>query len=95
MKVFNKDGMIEDFALLLEVDDEQFKEVKARGNYYHNHEFMREVETTPGNHIVITYLNINKGMRLILERIKELLKEYDSVSWWDRGHNKFYTRRKK
>ena len=92
MKVVTKDGIVDQFGIIIEVSDEDLKTIKNNPEYYDDPEFGNKVSLSTGENAVVTMLNMD-GVDEILKQADKLLKIYKTVSWYDRGHSKFYTRK--
>lgn len=91
MKVVTKDEIIDEFGVIIEVSDEDLEIIKNNPQYYNDPDFSNKVSLSEGDNAVVTLLNMG-GVNEILSQADKLLKKYKSVSWYDRGHKKFYTR---
>lgn len=95
MKIITEDNIFNECALLLTVTDEELEIIKNNPKYYLDPEFVKKVTISNGKNIIVTFLTVNNNFSIILKRMKYLLENYESVSWWSRGHTKFYTRKKR
>ena len=94
MKVITADKVIQDnFAMLLEITDEQLEEIRNSPSRLASLDYMQELMKSKGNNAHILQLTINDGYSII-DYLEVLFKKYDSVSWFNREH-KFHIRRAK
>ena len=92
MKVItDQHGILDDFALILEITDETLREVAIEPCNINKYDFMLKAVKENGNncHVVQVTLNHEKD---IMFKIEELLNKYNSVSWV--RNDKFFIRRR-
>ena len=81
-------------ALFFEINDDDLEHIKKDKDYFKDESFIRRIDAERGNNAHLYSLNIRGGDKSIVWGIRELLKKYDSVSWWTVRHRKFFIRRK-
>lgn len=92
MKVITKDQMFDDFAFIIEINDEQLAQIKLNPSLVETDvQSMIQMVQTKGNHAHILQLTLFNDIA-ILGHAQRLLKIYDTVSWV--RNNKFYIKRK-
>lgn len=80
-------------ALFFEVDDSTLGEIRSDADYFLKRDLVDRCFSGCGRNAHL-YLLINGGdTKEIFKKLRFLLEEYDSVSWWTREHRKFYIRR--
>ena len=84
MKILTKAGYIDSVALFFELSDEQLENIRSIKEYPLSTLFFDELSISKGDNAHIYHLCNNGTLLNIQEYIKNLLKEYKSVSWWDR-----------
>lgn len=90
MKMMTEHGVYHDFAMFLEITDEQIAKLEANPKLTEDMAFMVELVKAKGDNIHVVQLTLNKDID-ILGYVKEFLKEYKTVSWIRK--NKFFIRR--
>jgi hypothetical protein len=96
MKVLGPNGYLEGVALFCELTDEQLERVRIDKNYIFDMAFLKECNYARGDNALFYGLISNGGnQKIIYKHLKQLLKEYKTVSWWDRNREKFITTRRK
>lgn len=94
MKVLTKDSLIDDFAIIIEVDDLELSRIERDPYKYFRNE-LKNVVFSSGDNAVITTLNCKVGTAMIINKMNELLKIYKSVCWFNRDNTNFYIKRRK
>jgi hypothetical protein len=89
MKILTKNGYIDSVAIFFELTDEQLERVKNDKNYYQQKEILEEFNKSNGDNAHIFGLCNDGDFSLIYSNLKELLKTYKTVSWWDKDMNEF------
>lgn len=103
MRILTKDGYLDGVGLLFELTDEQLKRVRMNPAYYTDPSFVNECYAAKGSNAHLFNLSVDsrfmdkvKAYQEIYKKFKQLLKEYKTVSWWDKKEETFkITRRKK
>jgi hypothetical protein len=85
-------GLVNDFAMLVCVDDATLEEISKCPLLLNDVSFMIKLIDTDGDNAVITRLELRER-RDILNYASILLKRFKTVSWIRRG--RIYTRRRK
>ncbi|MBM3245607.1 MAG: hypothetical protein FJZ15_07460 [Candidatus Omnitrophica bacterium] len=89
MKILTRNGFIDAVALFFEVTDEQLERIKNNKDYYLSRELLEEFNKSKGDNVHFFGAS-NSGEPLkIQDYFKELLKDYKSVSWWDKDMDTF------
>ena len=92
MRCITKEQVFDDFALLIEITDEQLALIEKHPEYIKsNSVLMAQMVNAKGNNAHILQLTLN-SLVLIRQYMKELILRYDSVSWVRDG--KFFIKRK-
>lgn len=76
-------------ALFYELTDEQLEKVRNNKDFYFDNDFLKECNYAKGNNAFFYCLCSNGEQEFINKYLKLLLKEYKTVSWWDRKIEKF------
>ncbi len=85
----------EGVAIFFELEDDTLKEVSSCGDYFTRRELVERCFNDKGRNAHL-YLLINGGdTKEVFKKLRWLLKEYDTVSWWSREHWKFFIKRGK
>lgn len=94
MRVLGKDGYLPGVALFFEVNDEQLHKIRLNSQYYLDKDFLNELLASKGDnaHIYGLYSDRNNRFIDIYKHFKQLLKDYKSVSWWDKKEKQFKIR---
>ncbi len=92
MRILTEGGYIDSVALFFELNDEQLEKVRNNKDYYQSREVLESLNKSEGeNAHFFGICNNNKNRAyLIQDNLKTLLKQYKTVSWWDKDMNKFY-----
>ncbi len=93
MKVLTRDEMFDEFALILEVDDDMYNIISSSPLYYRDEELLKQAHLNPGDNAIILSLQVNSDLKIIVRKLNKLLREYKTVSWYDRENKQFFTRR--
>ncbi len=93
MKVLTRHDMFDEFAMILEVDDDMYELIKLNPHYYRDEDMLNEAIQHPGDNAMILSLQVNSDIKIIIRRLNFLLKKYKTVSWYDRDNRKFFTRK--
>lgn len=80
-------------CLFMLVTDNQLDVIANNQQYYLDAKFTTECNKDMGSNCLITMLQHSGDSKRIWKYFKILRTKYTTVSFWDRGHNKFYTRR--
>jgi hypothetical protein len=94
VKIITEDGILKDFALLYEIDNDTLELIRSDKDYFSNPDKVKILTTSNGNNALIIMLQCRQGVGIILRRLRDLLKEYESVSWYNREHKQFRTIRR-
>lgn len=91
MRVLGKDGYLPGVALFLELTDTQLEKVKGDRDYFFDEVFLGECLASKGEHAHIfgIYSDKDNRFKVIYKHYKMLLKDYKSVSWWDKERKEF------
>jgi hypothetical protein len=81
-------------ALFFEVSDEDLKRIESDAGYIRSVENVLRLQNGTGRNAHIYSLTIKEGAPSIRWWVKELLKKYDSVSWWTVKNRRFFIRRR-
>lgn len=101
MKAVTPYGIHDEFALVYEVDLATLEKIKSNPYYYLDEDLIARATNMTGDHAVVTMMHIGfaeldeKNRKIIVAKIKNLLLKYHTVSWYNRGHKKFYTRKRR
>lgn len=77
-------------CVYMEVTDEQYQRIKEDSLYYLDPEFSHECFYAKGDNAVLACVVGNGSVKDMMTGIKILKKKYKTVSFWNRGHKKFY-----
>ena len=90
MKALGPEGYLDAVAIFYELDDTQLERIKTDKEFYLDTKFLISCNYSKGNnaHFVTLYSNGTKS-ELIPKHLQLLLKEYKTVSWWDRDMGEF------
>ena len=90
MKILTKDGYIDAVALFFELSDEQLDSISKNPDYYLSKGLLEEYNKSKGDNAHFFGISSALGdFSLIYKYLKKLLKEYKSVSWWDKNIEEF------
>jgi hypothetical protein len=90
MIVITADGIHDDFAQAICVDDDALIKIQENPILLHDAGFIISVMDSKGDNAVIVRLEL-VGDRSIIKHARRLLTKYKSVSWYRNG--KLFTRR--
>lgn len=96
MRIFPMGSRTEPDGVLIfyEVNDALLGVLENRPDYFMDEELLQACYKQKGRHAFLC-LAINNGDIEEVRRVHALLlKEYDSINWWGRGHKKFYSSRR-
>ena len=82
-------------VLFFEVSDDDLKQIESDAGCLRNVENILRLHNGTGRNAHIYSLTIKSGAPSIRWWVNELLKKYDSVSWWTVRNRKFFIRRRK
>ena len=89
MRILTRNGYIDSVALYFELTDEQLDRIRNENKYFNDHRFVQECLHSKGDNAHF-YCLCNNGEQLNIRLyIKDLLKEYKTVSWWDKEMQEF------
>jgi len=89
MRILTDIGYVDAVGLFFELTDEQLEIVKADKDYYLNKKLTNEFTQTKGDNAHFVGACNNGEGSLIKKNITMLLKDYKTVSWWDKDMNEF------
>jgi len=91
MRVIAKDGYIPGFAIFYELTDEQLERVRNNKDLLTIPKSMNEFKESKGDnaHFFGLVSDTQDRFRIIYRQAKMLLKNYKTISWWDREQDKF------
>lgn len=92
MRVITRNASSTEFAVFYEVDADTLQEILSNSEYYRDPELVSRAASQAGPHAVVMLLTISDDINILRDWLGYLLTIYKSVSWYDRGHNRFYTR---
>ena len=95
MKIFNMENheLLNNFNMILELTDIELAFIQEHRDQFYTIEWMTKLQQSKGNNAHIIQLTLNDDVS-IQKAIDRLLKQYDSVSWYNRD-DKFHIRRTK
>lgn len=79
------------FYSYLEITDEQLKRVREDRYYFNDIDFVNECVAARGRNVLVMQIFNRGGKRAVLAGLRRFQKEYKSVSFWGRGHDKFFS----
>jgi hypothetical protein len=81
-------------AIFYEVEDETMEIIKKSPDYCFDRKFVNRCFMEKGRNAHL-YLLINNGnIKEIVRKLRGLMEQYKTVSWWTVEHKKFYIRSK-
>ena len=89
MKILTRNGYIDGVALFFELSDEQLERVKQDKLYCMDAEFTKLCVKSKGDNAHIYHLCNSAEPLNIQDFIKDLLKQYKTVSWMDKDNDRF------
>jgi hypothetical protein len=89
VRIITEEGYINAVALFFELDDVQLQKIKNDREYYKDSIFLDLCYSAKGNNAHFYHLCKNEDSSIIKKHIKLLLKDYATVSWWDKGMKEF------
>jgi len=89
MRILTNDGDVDGVALILTVGDEELQKISVDPRYCYDRDFVQHCFYMDGKHAHIFTLFNNGDTKRILRHLRDLIRQYDSVSWWDQGHKTF------
>ena len=94
MRILTDNGYIDSVGLFFELDDEQLERIKNNKHYYLDKKLVDEFTKGYGTnaHFIGVCNNGEKG--IIGRKIRLLLRDYKTVSWWDEDMTKFVIKRR-
>ena len=94
MKVITEDKVYDNFAFIIEITDEQLKQIETDPKRItYDKELMTQMVQTNANNAHVLQLTLCMSSIRLIVHINKLLETYDSVSWVD-NDNKFHIKRK-
>ena len=94
MKVITEDKVYDNFAFIIEITDEQLKQIETDPKRItYDKELMTQMVQTNANNAHVLQLTLRMSSIRLIGYINKLLETYDSVSWVD-NDNKFHIKRK-
>lgn len=90
MRILTEAGYIDAVALFFELSDEQLEKVAKDKDYYQSRERLEEFNNAKGNNAHFFGIAVSNKQVDIRSYIPDLLKQYDTVSWWDKDMNEFH-----
>ena len=94
MKVITEDKVYDNFAFIIEITDEQLKQIETDPKRItYDKELMTQMVQTNANNAHVLQLTLRMSSIRLIVHINKLLETYDSVSWVD-NDNKFHIKRK-
>jgi hypothetical protein len=89
MRILTDTGYIDSVGLFFELTDKQLEIVKANKDYYLDKKLVDEFTKGYGKnaHFIGACNNGDRGV--IGRKIKLLLRDYKTVSWWDKDMQEF------
>ena len=95
MRILTKKGYIDAVGLFYELDDKQLEMVRLDRLYFYDKELVNEFNRSSGKnaHFFAIFNNGDKG--LIYKHLRLLLKDYKTISWWDKTISGFKLLRRK
>jgi hypothetical protein len=81
-------------AIFYEVEDETLEAIKRNPEYYADLEFVQRCFKERGRNAHLYLLINDRDTREVIRNLRELMKEFKTVSWWTVEHKKFYIRGK-
>ena len=82
-------------ALFFEVDEATLDRISGDPEYYRDRALVDSCFKQRGRNAHL-YLLVNNGdIKVVIRKLRFLMDQYDTVSWWTVEHRKFYIRRKK
>ena len=92
MKILSNEGYLDAVAMFFELNDKQFERTQTDKNFIFDLDFLTECNYAKGDNALF-YCVYNNGddHDLIQRHLEKLLKEYKTISWWDRNREKFKT----
>lgn len=94
MRILSKDGYIDAVGLFFELNDEQLELAKNNRDYFMNEALMEDFKNGTGDNAHFIGVCNNGDNSLITKNINLLLKDYKTVSWWDKDMTEFKIRRR-
>ena len=90
MKILTEFGYIDAVALFFELSDEQLEQIRNDKSYYLNKDILEQFNKSKGDNAHFFGISNTNGHRLKIQSyFSMLLKEYKSVSWWDKDNEEF------
>jgi hypothetical protein len=92
--MLTKTGYIDGAAQFFELNDEQLDYIRNNSKYYLDADKVKEFINAKGDnaHFFGLFNNNKSDAHLIYKNLKVLLKDYKTVSWWDKDMNEFKIR---
>ena len=95
MKILTEQGYIDAVGLFFELTDEQLEHVKCHKHYYMDEELVKKYNASKGDNAhFVGVMNNNGNNSLLNKHLHLLLKDYKSVSWWNRDMTEFHIKRR-
>jgi len=80
-------------VLYFEVDDLQLDRIRTDKKWVEDKEFVAECERSRGVHAHVFKLIGDNSRGKIIQYLKHGIKDYDTVSWWNKKMTRMYIRR--
>lgn len=94
MRILTNSGYVDAVCLFFELTDEQLEEVKNNPNYYLDKSIFNRLKAANGDNVHFCGVCNNGEASLITKHLTMLLKDYKTVSWWDKDMNEFKLKRR-
>lgn len=94
MKMLGKEGYVEDSVMVLEVTEEDLEIIKKGVDFVYDKTFCKKVYNSSGNHAHVIMIRTS-SYSVISKGIETLLKDFESVSWWNKEQTKFCIKRRR
>ncbi len=80
--------------LYLTVTEKEFERISSDRKYYLDEEFVKQINNSDGYNCIITMVICKTEPEMLKKKLSDKLSDkFDRVSFWNRGHSKFRTRR--
>jgi hypothetical protein len=89
MKILTETGYVNAVGVFFELTDAQLEIVKNNKNYYLNKKLLEEFNRAKGDNAHFCGACNNGERSLIYRNMKIVLKDYKTVSWWDKDMTEF------
>jgi hypothetical protein len=89
MKIITDTGYVDAVGFFFELTDEQLEQIKNNKDYYLDKKLTQEFTASSGDNAHFVGTCNNGEGSIIRKNISMLLKDYKTVSWWDKDMQEF------